>query len=241
MTQHPSRRVTLAWIGAASTSAFATTGCETAESARQVGAPPAATAPPDLWKEATPPPIQGPGYGTDPTLTAPVVNWPLTLDAHQRETLRLAADLILPADAHSPSGGTLHIDAFIDEWISAPYPLQQQDRIFILSGLAWLDAESQSRFGVDFTQAVDAQRRILFDTIAFRSKVESGHERPARFFARLRGLMLAGFYSLPEGIADIGYLGNTPSLGDYPGPTDEAMANLNASLTKLGLKPVSRG
>jgi Gluconate 2-dehydrogenase subunit 3 len=241
MTQQPSRRVTLAWIGAASTSAFATAGCETAESARQVSAPPLATAPPNLWKEADVTPIAGPGYGTDPHLTAPSVPWPLTLDDRQRAILRIAADLMLPADAHSPSGGTLAIDAFIDEWISAPYPQQQQDRVYILSGLAWLDAESQSRFGVDFTQAVDAQRRIIFDSIAYRDKVQPGHERPARFFARLRGLMLAGYYSLPEGIADIGYLGNTPSLEDYPGPTEEAMANLNASLSKLGLKPVSQG
>ena len=186
-------------------------------------------------------PLNGPGYGSDPTLTAPAVPWPLTLDEHQRTILRITADLMLPADAHSPSGGTLPIDAFIDEWISAPYPQQQQDRVLILSGLAWLDAESENRFGVDFTQAVDAQRRMVFDRVAFRNRLEPGYERPARFFARLRGLMLAGFYSLPEGIADIGYLGNTPSLGDYPGPTDEAMANLNASLAKLGLKPVSRG
>jgi Gluconate 2-dehydrogenase subunit 3 len=238
MTDRPSRRVTLAWIGAASTTAFATAGCETAESARQVAAPPLAPPAVNLWKEVSLPPIQGPGYGTDPTVTTPVVTWPLTLDEHQRTILHLAVDLMLPDDAHSPSGGALHLDAFIDEWISAPYPQQQQDRIFILSGLAWLDAESQSRFGVDFTQAVDVQRRIIFDSIAYRDKVQPGYERPARFFARLRGLMLAGFYSLPEGIADIGYLGNTPSLGDYPGPTDEAMANLNASLSKLGLKPV---
>ena len=53
--------------------------------------------------------------------------------------------------------------------------------------------------------------------------------------------MMAGFYSLPEGMADIGYMGNTPLLGPYPGPTPEAMAHLNASLAKLGLKPFNPG
>ena len=43
---------------------------------------------------------------------------------------------------------------------------------------------------------------------------------------------------MPEGMADIGYMGNTPSVGPYPGPTQEALAHLNASLTKLGLTPV---
>jgi hypothetical protein len=148
---------------------------------------------------------------------------------------------MLPADAHSPSGETLHLDAFIDEWISAPYPQQQQDRALIVPGLAWLDAEAMRRFSVDFVQADDTQRRALFDMIAFRGNRQPDFARPVRFFARLRGLMLAGFYSLPEGIADIGYLGNVPVLGDYPGPTLEALAHLNAALAKLGLKPVSSG
>ena len=50
--------------------------------------------------------------------------------------------------------------------------------------------------------------------------------------------MLGGLYSQPEGIADIGYMGNNPTTGMYPGPTPEAMAHLNAALTKLGLKLV---
>ena len=57
----------------------------------------------------------------------------------------------------------------------------------------------------------------------------------------LVSLMMAGFYSLPEGIADIGYMGNSPIAGPWPGPTPEALAHLNAGLVKLGLKPVSSG
>jgi len=56
------------------------------------------------------------------------------------------------------------------------------------------------------------------------------------FFARLRGLLMGGFYSLPEGMKDIGYIGNAPMTGDYPGPTQEAVAHLNAALAKLGIK-----
>jgi hypothetical protein len=194
--------------------------------------------PASLWQDIALSPIQAPGYGHDPDLNKPAVPWPLTLDKPQREKLRIAADLILPADVHSPSGGTLHLDAFIDEWISAPYPEQQQDRSLVLSGLQWLDAESTHRFGQDFAQASDAQRRAIFELVAFKKNVQPGYERSARFFARLRGLMLSGFYSLPEGIADIGYLGNNPSVGLYPGPTEEALAHLNASLVKLGLKRV---
>jgi hypothetical protein len=152
--------------------------------------------------------------------------------------LRIAADLMLPADSHSPSAGTLHLDAFIDEWISAPYPVMQADRPLIVSGLAWLDAESSHRFSKTFAQGSDAQRREVFNTVAFKDKVAPDYARPAEFFVRLRALMLGGFYSLPEGMKDIGYMGNTPSVGEYPGPTPEALAHLNAALTRLKLKPV---
>jgi gluconate 2-dehydrogenase subunit 3-like protein len=237
MSGQVSRRVTLSWIAAASSGGFALAGCESVpETAPTVPEPQVSP-----WNEITPPPVQAAGYGQDPNLMKPMVPWPLTLGDHQRETLRIAADLMLPADVHSPSAGTLHIDAFLDEWVSAPYPQQQHDRVLILSGLAWLDAETTRRFGVGFAAATDEQRRVVFDAIAFRNKIAPGYGRPAQFFARLRGLMLSGFYSLPEGIADIGYMGNKPSLGPWAGPTPEAMAHLNASLTKLGLKPVSSG
>lgn len=225
-----SRRVTLSWIAAASSSLLVVAGCDSKGPANQAQT--------GLWKDLKLEPVKAKGYGLDAKLTAPTVPWPLTLDPAQRESLRIAADLMLPADSHSPSAGTLHLDAFIDEWVSAPYPVQQQDRELLLSGLAWLDAETAQRFGNDFRKASDKQRREIFDAIAFKKTIKPGYERPAEFFARLRTLMMSGFYSLPEGVADIGYMGNTPSVGPYPGPTQEALAHLNASLTKLGLKPV---
>jgi hypothetical protein len=225
-----SRRVTLMWIAAASGAALVTAGCDEKDAAAS-----------GLWKDIALEPITAHAYGQDPSLTEPVVPWPLTLNPQQRNALHIAADLMLPADTHSPSAGTLHIDAFIDEWVSAPYPQQQKDRLLIVSGLAWLDAESKNRFAVPFAQSSDAQRRQVFDAIAFKKKIAPGYERAAQFFARLRSLMLGGFYSLPEGIADIGYMGNAPIAGPWPGPTPEALAHLNVGLVKLGLKPVNSG
>ena len=34
---------------------------------------------------------------------------------------------------------------------------------------------------------------------------------------------------------DIGYLGNVPINGDYPGPSEEALAHLDGVLVALGL------
>src|ERR1051326_8373758 len=78
-------------------------------------------------------------YGTDPNVMEvykPGNLWPLTLSAEQRQTAAALCDLILPADDHSPSASRLKVHDFIDEWISAPYQKQQEDRQIILQGLA---------------------------------------------------------------------------------------------------------
>jgi hypothetical protein len=222
-----SRRETMAWMGAALASPWVVAPIEPVFAQGESG----------LWKDIDVAPITALGYGTDPNLVKPSVPWPLTLNDSQRATLRIAADLMLPADDHSPSGSALQLDAFIDEWVSAPYPDQQRDRRLILSGLAWLDAESTARFGHGFAAASDSERRAIFDLVAFKNKVQPGFARPAAFFARLRGLMLGGFFSRPEGLADIGYIGNTPSAS-YDGPTAEALAHLNAALAKLNINSV---
>ena len=224
-----SRRETLAWVGAALSSPYLSASLAEPALAQQAQG---------LWKELSFAPINAPGYGSDPNLVKPVTPWPLTLSEDQRGMLRIAADLMLPADDRSLSGSAAHLDAFIDEWVSAPYPDQQRDRWLILSGLAWLDAESNARFGHGFAAAGDGERRAIFDDVAFRGKLKPGYGRPAQFFARLRGLMLGGYYSRPEGMKDIGYIGNTPMMG-YPGPSDEALAHLDAALAQMGIKPVA--
>ncbi len=223
-----SRRETLAWVSAALASPWAASFSEPALAQGDMG----------LWKEVDVAPVTAPGYGSDPNLLKPGVPWPLTLSDDQRAVLRISADLILPADDRSPSGSALHLDAFIDEWVSAPYPEQQRDRRLILSGLAWLDAESNSRFGHGFAAASDGEQRAIFDSIAFKAKVGAGYGRPAIFFTRLRGMMLGGFFSRPEGMKDIGYIGNTP-MQSYPGPSDEALTHLNTALAQMGIKPVA--
>ena len=222
-----SRRTTLAWVAAAAASPWA--GAQAATDAAQPG----------TWPQGELLPISATGYGQDPNLVKPIVPWPLTLSTAQRGNLKTIAGLMLPADTHSPSAATMPIDAFIDEWVSAPYPQQQRDRVLILHGMAWLDSDSTARFQHDFAAASDTERHAIFDDIAFRGRVKPGYDRPALFFGRLRALVLAGFYSLPEGFADIGYIGNTPSLEPYPGPPKDAVAHLNAGLAKLGLKTVS--
>ena len=170
------------------------------------------------------------GYGTDPDLVKtyrPGDLWPLTLTDDQLRTATALCDTIIPADATSPAASSVGVPAFIDEWISAPYPGHDRDRKTILDGLTWIEAESQRRFQNDFANLISRQRTELCGEIALVAKAKPEFRTAAQFFKRFRDLTAGGFYTSPEGMKDLGYVGNVP-LATFDGPPP-------AVLKKLGL------
>jgi hypothetical protein len=168
------------------------------------------------------------GYGQDPKLLEtykPGDLWPLIFTKEQRHTAAVLCDVIIPADDKSPSANQLGVHDFVDEWISAPYPRQQGDRKVILDGLSWLDSESKKRFKKAFVDLSDDQRRQICDDISFEPKAKPAMKKAAQFFARFRDLTAGGFYTTPEGMKDIQYLGNVP-LTKFDGPPPEVLAYL---------------
>jgi hypothetical protein len=91
-----------------------------------------------------------------------------------------------------------------------------------LPGLAWIEAESQKRFGKSFAAIADAQRTAIADDICSAGKSKPEFATAARFFAKFRDLTAGGFYTTPVGMKDIGYTGNTP-LAKFDGPPMEAL------------------
>ena len=69
----------------------------------------------------------------------------------------------------------------------------------------------------------------------FNEQTPAQFQRIGKAFLRFKELVLAAFFCTPEGCKDIGYLGNVPIAGDYPGPSDEAKAHLDQVLVDLGL------
>jgi hypothetical protein len=170
-------------------------------------------------------------YETDPDMLKtyrPGDLWPLTFTAPQRRAAVALCDFIIPADANSPSAGSLGVADFIDEWISAPFLAQQQDRAQLTAGLVWLDEESQRRFGNDFASLVYSQQVKLCDDICFPQQASPGFLVAAKFFDRFRYLTAGGFYTTPEGMKDIGYVGNVP-LTSFAGPPPEVLQRLGLS------------
>src|SRR3546814_3333972 len=104
---------------------------------------------------------------------APKVPWLLTLSTAQRATIDRLGDLILPADERSSGAGKLGVGAFVDEWISAPYPIQRHDREQVLGGLMWLDAQSRALHGAAFDAIPPAQRAALLDALTVTTPARS--------------------------------------------------------------------
>ena len=169
------------------------------------------------------------GYGTDPKLNEvykPGDLWPLTFDNEQRRAAAALCDVIIPADDRSPSASQLKVHDFIDEWISAPYPRQQAERKVVLDGLAWLDAESKRRFKKSFAALSSAQQTAICDDICSRGKAKPQFAAAAGFFSTFRNLVAGGFYTTPEGIKDLQYVGNV-ALTQFDGPPPEVLKHLN--------------
>ena len=174
------------------------------------------------------------GYGTDPDLTKvyrPGELWPLTFTRAQRRTAAALCDVIIPADAESPSASSVGVVDFLDEWVSAPYPEQRRDRPLILEGLDWINAEATRRFTTEFAELSETQQRAICDDICYAPKAKDAYAKAAAFFARFRDLTAGGFYSTAAGRKDLKYVGNVP-LAKFDGPPPDV-------LQKVGVGPVA--
>lgn len=128
------------------------------------------------------------GYGSDPDLLDPARTWPLTLTSEQQKFVARVADLVLPADAYGPAPSTIGIVEFIDEWVSAPYPRQREDRDAIVPGLTHLQGQTDAAVVAD-----------------------------DGFFLPFRRLCLLGYYTSAAGMRDIGHVVPAPAA-EFMGP-----------------------
>jgi len=175
------------------------------------------------------------GYGTDPLIAnfyAPGDFWPLTLSPDAHQTAAALADLILPADHLGPAASELRTSDYIDEWISAPYPLQQGDRGIILPGLTWLVEESRKRFGKEFAALDDEQKRAIADDICWPADAKPEFKKAAAFFVKFRALAASAYYGTEAGWKAIGYIGNVP-LPSFDGPPKEVLERLGVEQTVI--------
>ncbi|MCF0062411.1 gluconate 2-dehydrogenase subunit 3 family protein [Dyadobacter chenwenxiniae] len=130
------------------------------------------------------------------------------LTASEMATIKVLVDIIIPADDKSGSASQAGVPDFI-EFIAKDMP---QNQVPLRGGLKWLDLESNKRFTKGFTLLTKAQQLQIVDDIAYPEKAKPMHSQGVAFFNLMRNLTASGYYTSKIGIADLGYMGNTPNV-----------------------------
>lgn len=153
--------------------------------------------------------VPGVSFGqSEPVADTPVADTPAREPAffteHEYATVRVLADLVLPADDRSGSASEAGVPEYIDFVMTDQPELQVPMR----GGLAWLDAHARRRFGNLFLDLDTAQQHSLLDEIAYPEVATPEVSQGAAFFSQLRDLVAAGFFSSKMGVEDLRYMGN---------------------------------
>lgn len=218
------RRTTLKWMLAGIGTAPLVAACGGADGPASTGG---------VLGEPTP--IAGKPYGSDPDMMAPTVSWSRTMTPAQLGLVAALCDVVMPAADDIPAASALGVPDFIDEWVSSPYEQTQDDRAACFALFEWLEAEARATGAAGFADAdIDTQTALL-DRIAWSQSVEPGLEEFANGFARFRTLAVSAYFASEQGSAWLGYIGNKPAMGDYAGPTQEALDHLERALKSLNL------
>lgn len=177
----------------------------------------------------------GKSYGFDPDRMNPTVPWSLTMSPEQLALTAKLSDVIVPADDRGPSARELNAQNYVDEWVSAPYPEQRDDRIAILGLLDAIERDCHARSGASAANAPDEVLKAVLDDFAWADRVVAGREKDAVAFGRLRRIVIGVYATSEPGRTELGYLGNMPMSGAYPKPPAEAMDHLMRALEEKGL------
>ncbi len=161
---------------------------------------------------------------TDPDFTRKVVPWDKPLTAPELAALGVLCDLILPGNgADLPMPSAIGVPDFLSEWVGAPYKDNIDDCENIRGGLAWLQSHSSALHGKRFEELAETQQTAILDSICDPAKTPPQLAPGARFFRRLRMLTLGGYYTHSSTWKALGYVGNVPVAGAYPGPPPEVI------------------
>ena len=130
---------------------------------------------------------------------------PKCFTRHNFLTLKKLADLIIPADEHSPGASDAGAAEYID-FLSS----RNADLAAIFNGgLAWTDDYMRSKNGADFLSSRPEQQTALLDLLAYRANATPETAPGQRFWVWVRNMVVDAYYTSPAGVKDIGYMGNT--------------------------------
>jgi hypothetical protein len=142
---------------------------------------------------------------------------------HERKTVTILADIIIPKDEKSGSASEAGVPAFI-EFMMIDQPQQQ---LTVRGGLKWLDVQCGKRFQKKFIECSENQQFEILDEIAYPETAKPEMSQGVAFFTHFRGLVSSGFWSSKVGITDIGFKGNVANV--WTGAPKEFLEKLGVS------------
>ncbi|SRR5581483_2064175 len=129
---------------------------------------------------------------------------PKCFTAHEYETLRRLAELIMPADEQSGSA----LDAGAPEFIDFLASRNDELAAIYTGGIAWLDAQMRRRYAKAFVDAEPGQQTAMLDLIAYRRN-ESPELNPGiQFFTWARNMVVDAYFTSKMGMDYVGFMGN---------------------------------
>jgi gluconate 2-dehydrogenase gamma chain len=137
---------------------------------------------------------------------------------HEMKTIRVLADIIIPADDVSGSAS----DAGVPDFISFIVKDMPHHQLPMRGGLKWLDIHCLKHYGKSFVECDEAQQIEVVDQIAYPERAPAEMQQGVAFFNRMRDLTATGFFTSKVGLADLGYVGNKPN--QWNGVPDEVLA-----------------
>jgi hypothetical protein len=143
-------------------------------------------------------------------------------------TARILADMIIPRDERSGSASDAGVLEFMDFTLT-DRPNQQT---WMREGLAWLDAQSNSRFAKPFADAAIAEREQILNDIAWPARAPAALSGGVRFFSNFRDMTASGFWSSRVGTKDLQYQGNK-FVPEWNGCPPAALRKLGVSYEKF--------
>jgi hypothetical protein len=134
--------------------------------------------------------------------------------------IRVMVDLVIPKDAKSGSATDAGVPQYMD-FFCTEYP----SYAWMRDALRWFDGFAYNTFRKSFMKCTDAERRRLFDQVAWPAKAAPTVRDGVTYFNRLRDFTASGFFSSKMGVADIGYVGNK-AVGSWNGCPPAALKHL---------------
>ena len=148
---------------------------------------------------------------------------PAFFNAHEKSTMVVLADLIIPKDAISGGASEAKVVDFI-EFIVKDIPTHQ---LPMRGGLKWLDLHCLNTYEKTFVDCTSAQQIEVLEQIAYPGKTKPELQQGEVFFSRMRDLVGTGFYTSEVGIKDLGYVGNVPNI--WEGVPKDVLKQYNLS------------